>query len=211
MQCGCNRSIADIDWLLKARLKTLNRHWQALAPVRHCISTPAARFRACRKKKSPKSSTVRDCLLVHFAIEPSGKHPCVRQATLGGQVVTKNDDNVRSHLPYRSPIVDHTFVWGGREGVKCHMKVLSFVRDVWTFEMTPKFPHFYTQVYALRLCNLLHNQTRMASYLKSKIQVRLFGNLESAHLICPVLPSQLHEQYTCRGAVSSFSVDIGVQ
>ena len=44
---------------------------------------------------------------------------------------------VESHLSYISLIVDHTFVWGGREGVKWHMKVLSFVRDVRTFEMTP--------------------------------------------------------------------------
>ena len=44
--CGCNRSIADIDWLLKARLKAQNSQWswQALAPVRHCRSTPAAHF-----------------------------------------------------------------------------------------------------------------------------------------------------------------------
>ena len=29
-----------------------------------------------------------------------------------------------------------------------------------------KFPRFYTQVYALRLCNLLHNQTRIRMPLK---------------------------------------------
>ena len=40
-------------------------------------------------------------------------------------------------LAYIFPIVDHTFVWGGREGVKCHLKILSFVRNVRTFEMTP--------------------------------------------------------------------------
>ena len=70
--------------------------------------------------------------------EPPGKHPCVRQTTFFGQVVGKNEDHVHGHLPYIIPIVDHTFVWGGREEVKCHMKVLSFVRDVRTFETTPK-------------------------------------------------------------------------
>ena len=47
--------------------------------------------------------------------------------------------HLKSYLAYIFSIVDHTFVRGGRdpEGVKCHMKVLSFVRNVRTFEMTP--------------------------------------------------------------------------
>ena len=69
--CGCNRSIADIDWLLKTRLKALNRQWrrQALTPVRHCRSTPAARFfknnvqekKKKKKQKSHFSSTLSPC------------------------------------------------------------------------------------------------------------------------------------------------------
>ena len=79
---------------------------------RHCGSTPAARVFSMQKN--------RNCiflrLLVYFATdaEPPGKRPCVRQTTLFGQVVGKNEDNVHSHLPYVTPIVDHTsFEEGG--------------------------------------------------------------------------------------------------
>ena len=77
-----------------------------------------------KKRKSRNRTFLRDCLFVHFAMdaEPPGKRPCARQTTLFGQVVGKNDDNVRSHLPNITPNVDHTFVSGGREGVKCRMK-----------------------------------------------------------------------------------------
>ena len=119
------------------------RRWQGLAPatVRHWRSTPAARFGACTKsKKSGFSSRFEHVSLFISQWTPNlrGSVPAyVRQTALFGQAVGKNEDNVQSHLPYTSPIVDHTFVWGGREGVKCQMKVLSFVRDVRTFEMTP--------------------------------------------------------------------------
>ena len=65
-----------------------------------------------KKKKSRNRMFLGDCLLVHFAIEaePPGKRPCMRQTTLFGQVVGKNEDTVHSHLPYITPIVDHTFV-----------------------------------------------------------------------------------------------------
>ena len=104
-----------------------------------------------------------------------GVPACVRQTTLFEQVETKNEDFIGSrylrsitsiwwtplwvvkddlwskseHLPYISPIVDHTFVWGRGGGVKCHMKVLSFVRDVRTFEMTPKYGVAYSYSHIL--------------------------------------------------------------
>ena len=144
--CGCHRSIVDIDWLLKARLKALNRQWQALAPVRHYRSTPAARFWAYRKrKKKSRNRTFRQpfeiisLFILQWTLNLQGSVPTWdrRHTSSWWQIVAKNEDNVHSHLPYISPIVDHTFVWGGREGVECHMKVLSFVRNVRTFEMTP--------------------------------------------------------------------------
>ena len=48
-----------------------------------------------KKDKSLSCLTVQDCLLVYFTMEaePSWKHSYVRQATLFGQVVVKNEDN----------------------------------------------------------------------------------------------------------------------
>ena len=90
---------------------------------------------------------------------------CVRLTTLFAQVVTKNEDilsdgdtfkrlqGLRERLAGRErrffkytwtvihfscPIVNHTFVLRRRGGGGNILKILSFVRDVRTFEMTPK-------------------------------------------------------------------------
>ena len=90
--CGCNRSIANIK-ALKARLKgKIGNDRQALAPVRHCRSTPAASLLTRRKRKKWKSYySSRLSPLVHFAMdtEPPGKRPWVRQTALFEQVVGK--------------------------------------------------------------------------------------------------------------------------
>ena len=115
---GCNQSIADIDWLLKVRFEgakqaitgtrsssTLDLHW------------PPA-FEHAETETKVEIVSFFNCLrffLCSFRnqcmdAEPPGKRPCVRPTTLFGQVVGKNEDNVHSHLPHDTPIVDHTFV-----------------------------------------------------------------------------------------------------
>ena len=100
-------------------------------------------FKPCGKGKKVEivflfdCSRLSSCSVSQWMLNLQGSIPAWDRQHCLGRLWGRNEDRVDGHLQYITPIVDHTFVWGGREGVKCHMKVLSFVRNVRTFETTP--------------------------------------------------------------------------
>ena len=106
------RSTSDIDWLLKTRLQALTGTCSS-SPNTGDQHRPPAFERTEKAKKSCFSSRFEHVSLFisQWTLTLQGSVPAyVRQTALFGQAVGKNDDNVHSHLPYTSPIVDHTFV-----------------------------------------------------------------------------------------------------
>ena len=161
--CRSGRS-ADIDCAFEGQVEGASTR-SSSTPSRSTPGHPLFSMQKKRKKSRNRTYILRLFKIVsQWTLNLQGAVPaCVRQTTLFEQVEMKNEDYTGSrylrlitsiwwaplwvvkdnlwsksgHLPYISPIVDHTFVWGRGEGVKCHVKVLSFVRDVRTFEMTP--------------------------------------------------------------------------